>query len=849
MSVPSFIIVPLLCFFSSAFLFLVVVASKKNRLIVAFIHLLFCFVLWTGGSVLMRLSVYPGMEFWYGVSATGIFCVPFCIYNFLYFYTNRRGSFARTMWFLIWLVIVVLNWFNVFITNQRIELINGVREFHYDITPLAVIPIVVAAATLFCACRMVWNNIRQDGVAPGSFTPLLIGVLVMFLGLIVQSVFHLVWLNTDTIFCGVNAVCLYYALYKKRIITLSSMAASRPISLMAVAFGTITGVIVFPYAERLYDRFFGNYPNAQVFVYCLFFSVITILYFTVLRALAGKLFVKNQEARERELAKLGRTISASLEIDTTVETFREFLLQNCVMERAYILLADENKENYRIAACTQDIVLKNFSITAEHPLAVWLRSHAESISYQAFCRTKEYRSMWAQERRALEELRVDFALPITSDGALLGMVLFSAKKGHVFSPAEVSFLESAAALVAIAFKNASLYVEMQNEARRDPLTELYNHRYFLKKLKADFDECAEDRLTLLMISLDDFRLYNELYGTQDGDLALQRFSRIIESIVGERGTVSRFAGKEFAVSLPHLDAVAAKGIARECRALLEREMSGAGYPAIRRLTFSAGICSYPFSASNMDDLLSYANMAVYSAKRSGKNTTVVYSPDKDKEITDAASGQARELDAARASTIYALTAAIDAKDNYTFRHSDNVAHYAAALAKEIPLDADHVEIIRQAGLLHDIGKIGVPEAILTKQGRLTAEEYEMMKQHVEGSIAMIRHLPSLDYLIPAVIGHHERWDGKGYPRGLAGEAIPVGARCLCIADTFDAMTSNRPYRRALTVETALAEIERNLGLQFDPQLGRLFINLVRSGRIQIGEEGENKQPAQLKEKQ
>ena len=133
---------------------------------------------------------------------------------------------------------------------------------------------------------MVWNNIRQDGVAPGSFTPLLIGVLVMFLGLIVQSVFHLVWLDTDTIFCGVNAVCLYYALYKKRIITLSSMAASRPISLMAVAFGTITGVIVFPYAERLYDRFFGNYPNAQVFVYCLFFSVITILYFTVLRALA-----------------------------------------------------------------------------------------------------------------------------------------------------------------------------------------------------------------------------------------------------------------------------------------------------------------------------------------------------------------------------------------------------------------------------------------------------------------------------------------------------------------------------------------------------------------------------------
>ena len=144
-----------------------------------------------------------------------------------------------------------------------------------------------------------------------------------------------------------------------------------------------------------------------------------------------------------------------------------------------------------------------------------------------------------------------------------------------------------------------------------------------------------------------------------------------------------------------------------------------------------------------------------------------------------------------------------------------------------------MEIIRQAGLLHDIGKIGIPESILSKTSTLSNEEYQIMKTHAEGAMAMIRHLPSLDYVIPTAIAHHERWDGKGYPRGLAGEVIPIGGRCLCLADSFDAMTSKRSYKDALTVEAALDEIRRNLGTQFDPQLGLLFIRLVEDGTITV----------------
>jgi putative nucleotidyltransferase with HDIG domain len=184
-----------------------------------------------------------------------------------------------------------------------------------------------------------------------------------------------------------------------------------------------------------------------------------------------------------------------------------------------------------------------------------------------------------------------------------------------------------------------------------------------------------------------------------------------------------------------------------------------------------------------------------------------------------------------APTIYALTAAIDAKDHYTFSHSENVSVLATQLAQAIGLDNEHVEMIRQAGLLHDIGKISIPEHILTKTSRLTNEEYNIIKSHVENSIAMIRHLPSLDYVIPIAISHHERYDGKGYPRGLSGEEIPVGGRCLGIADAFDAIVSRRPYKEPVSIPEALKEIERNLGKQFDPVIGNVFINLVKDGTI------------------
>ena len=424
-----------------------------------------------------------------------------------------------------------------------------------------------------------------------------------------------------------------------------------------------------------------------------------------------------------------------------------------------------------------------------------------------------------------------YSLPFRGEERILGFVILAEKQTRKnYTYTEINFLESVASVASIALKNAMLYQVLEKEALLDPLTGLLNRRTLNKRIEELFEKKASP-LTLVLLNLDDFSLYNELYGSEEGDKMLKQFGSMLEQTFGDSAIISRYGGKEFAVLLPYCDALTAMERTKIVQNLLADYISNSRERIKKFLTFSAGICSYPTVAANGNQLISYANMAVFQLKQNGKNNIKIYDRQTVPHNDDVQPGSngIQEL----TSTIYALTAAIDAKDHYTFNHSQCVSKYASALAEHAGLEKDLVDIIRQAGLLHDIGKIGIPDVILTKTGRLDPDEFSIMRQHVERSIEMIRHLPSLDYVIPAVLGHHERFDGKGYPRGISGEDIPISARCLSIADAFDAMVSKRSYKNKMPVEDALMEIEKNLGTQFDPVLGRLFINLVKEGTIEV----------------
>jgi HD-GYP domain-containing protein (c-di-GMP phosphodiesterase class II) len=180
------------------------------------------------------------------------------------------------------------------------------------------------------------------------------------------------------------------------------------------------------------------------------------------------------------------------------------------------------------------------------------------------------------------------------------------------------------------------------------------------------------------------------------------------------------------------------------------------------------------------------------------------------------------------SILEGLVIAIDTKDRYTRRHSEDVARYADFLARRLALDPNTRRAIQSAGKLHDIGKIGIPDTILRKPGRLSHEEYAIVRQHVELGDLIVRDLPDIDLIRAGIRHHHERWDGQGYPGGLAAEEIPLVARILAVGDSFSGMTTTRPYRKALSVQVALKRLEDAAGSQLDARLVEIFVRGIRS---------------------
>ena len=422
-------------------------------------------------------------------------------------------------------------------------------------------------------------------------------------------------------------------------------------------------------------------------------------------------------------------------------------------------------------------------------------------------------------------------VPMKDGDDLIGLVLLPQKrKGKPYTFDDFSLLSSVCSVCSMAVKNSRLYEKAYSEARRDELTGLYNRKSFYESVNKLFEQRQERSLALVMLNVDDFKLYNQLYGNKEGDAALRRIADIIRITSEGRGTAFRMAGKEFALLLPGYDIYSAKLLVESVLQQVRNMHESKELYQLKTLTMSCGICAAPYMASTVEELIANTDFAVYTAKRGGKNQVVIYS--EEAKIQSQEAKRTGGYDA-YASTIVALTAAIDTKDHYTFRHSQNVANYASQLAKGYGMNQEFVDIVREAGLLHDIGKIGIREDILNKPGKLDDEEYAIMKTHVENSVGIIRHLPSLDYVIPAVLSHHERYDGRGYPRGLAGENIPLMGRMLCVADSFDAMVSKRSYKNAMSIDKALEIIERERGRQFDPVLADLFVKLVRTNEIEV----------------
>lgn len=320
-----------------------------------------------------------------------------------------------------------------------------------------------------------------------------------------------------------------------------------------------------------------------------------------------------------------------------------------------------------------------------------------------------------------------------------------------------------------------------------------------------------------------------MYGHQKGDEALKKIGKLLKNIARENDLVARYGGEEFAIILPNTSEEEATKIAERIRNKVEKTyFEGQENQPNANFTVSVGIAVFPDKAKSELELVKCADDALYRAKFFHKNRVETYV-----SVLDELKRDLNEEENALVASIKTLISIINAKDKYTYSHVERVVIYSRLMAKKLGLSEDEKKQLIYGAYMHDIGKINIPNEILTKKMRLTKEEWEILKQHPKDGVEIIKSVNSLKNVVPLILYHHERYDGFGYPVGLKEKEIPYLARVLTVIDSFDAMTSSRPYNKRKTYDEGLIELERCSGTQFDPEIVGIFSEVVKENINEI----------------
>ena len=359
-------------------------------------------------------------------------------------------------------------------------------------------------------------------------------------------------------------------------------------------------------------------------------------------------------------------------------------------------------------------------------------------------------------------------------------------------------------------------------ANTDYLTSVYNHKYFFECFNQNLAE-GQKQISIMFCDIDKFKVANDSYGHEVGDFLLREVAKTIKHEVKDAGIVFRYGGEEFVVMMCSYTSEQTLVQAEKLRESIAKNKELQRYGEYFPITISIGIASYPNHALDAEGLIKKADSAMYYSKQNGRNQCNIYNKDMNVFLSEDNKDTKKEL---LMDSVLALAEAVDAKDDYTGKHSKLVSKYAVLLADKLGFTEKEKNRLRVGALLHDCGKIGIPDNIIHKPVSLTDNEYAIIKNHTLLGYNIIKHITDDEAIINCVRSHHERWDGKGYPDGISGDAIHLFARIVCIADVYHAMTSDRPYRRALTQEKAIEEFRRGKGTQFDPKLVEAFIETI-----------------------
>jgi diguanylate cyclase (GGDEF)-like protein/putative nucleotidyltransferase with HDIG domain len=821
-------LIPLVASLIYIVLLLVVVQDTQSKTNRFFGYFLGVAAFWSFSSFMLVFN--PGaspqyLQFWNEMVVSAIAWVSIAYFHFVRVYNKKSGGPWAYLGYGFTAFILSMALTGRLVTN--VSLVNGYL-FH-DIRPWDLIIGVFIAPFVVSGLVMLVNRYRHstDPFDRNRTIYLIIGsAALILLSYVTPFTPALAGLTTDHIGNIINAALIAYAISKFQLFDIK-FVARRGLTLIG-----LVAAIAITYGGLSFILLQFGVPSTTVVVIA---GIIVTMLALSGRSLAhfiavsvDRMFYRDTYRHRQELLDFSRKMSHILNLNDLSQALLPPLTKSLGVTHAALLFQDNAASDFIVQYTFPENheIEGSLRLPVDNPIIGWMDRLGKPLAPSQIESVAEFKGLWQAEKEQLTNANLALLQPIKSRNKLIGLIALGPKRrGGIYTTEDLELIDRIASQAGVIIENAQLYIQATIRANTDELTGLYNHRHFHERIEQEIGRGSRFGITfsLIILDLDLFKVYNDIYGHLAGDQLLRKVGKLIQGSVRTIDLAFRYGGEEFAVLLPETRMEDAYRVAERLRKTIESKSSFREMP----VTASLGIANWPTDGVMKEEIIHRADTALYRAKQTGRNRTCIAS--EGLKLANKSTGVSETASAKPLSIIYALAATVDAKDHYTYGHSRKVSEYAVSLAEALNLPEDTVHNIRAAGLLHDIGKIGVPDSILTKPGALEQKEWEPIRTHPELGVEILKHVVDLSKCLPAILHHHENWDGTGYPQHLKGEAIPLEARILSVADAYDAITSPRPYRTQLALKDALDELRRCCGTQFDPSLIPVFCNLMEGG--------------------
>ena len=820
-------VIPLVSFLLFAVLAIVVLRQDKQRVNRVFALFLIASSIWSFTSFMLHLNPSPQYALlWNEILAATLVWVVVSYYHFVRAYNNKPGGLGLYLGYGAVFAVLALA-LNGYIIEYA-YVVNGV--LYHGVGAAVYLIGGISAGFLISATLGLINRYRKsiDAVDRNRTMYLVIGSVIVIVSTYVTNFTPAIaGLSIDHVGNMVNAGMIAYAITRYQLLNVRFVARKMlAYTILVVCIGGIyTGLLL------LGQRYLPSQPGYVSVIYNI--GVVVLLAFLT-RPLLHKIedwvyrsFHWGTYRYRRALIEFSDRMSHIINLDELANEMLTTMTKALYLKQAKLLFQDYSSGDFTTKFAHPKVegeeLDNEIKFSLDNPVVAWLNKNGEPITVESIDNIPEFKGLWEPEKKQMAASNLGLLCPIKSRDRLIGIIALGKKEeDSIYSHEDLELVMSMANQASTIIENAQLYSQAVTRANTDGLTGLYNHRHFHERLDHEIARGSRFGTTfsLIMLDIDLFKAYNDIHGHLAGDEILRRIAICIQTSIRSLDIAFRYGGEEFTIILPEARLDDAHKVAERIRKTIASRTSFKAPP----ITASLGVANWPIDGVMKAEIISCADAALYRAKQTGRNRTCL-SSDVVKPATPLVSVEL-EARSRALSIIYALAATVDAKDHYTYGHSKKVSDYAVAVGEAMGLSQDRVDIIRAAGLLHDIGKVGIPDSTLNKKGTLSDEEWKLIKDHPKLGVEILRHVIDLVNCLPVILHHHERFDGTGYPSGLKGENIPLEARILAVADSFDAITSPRPYREQLSSKEALEELRRCVGTQFDPKVMEVFFKVV-----------------------